>query len=771
IAGSSVQVEYGHNNALLPADYLTFSLCLTRENYGGCVKTLPITGVGSVAGIGGVGTKESITVPADVAPGAYYLRLEGRRSGIQVNSAAWINRYSEAYSTGVINVLPANTIVQPPPVNPISPPSDITLPGTVCTDLLTNLQNGSQDTPTRTDVRKLQTFLTATRDFHFAGVLGYYGRITENAVKAFQGRYVLLSGTGHDTAGVVGPLTRAKIKDLTCPKPDRPVDDHSVINPPPVNPTTRRLNVIVAGTAANLGIVQSSPVGISCGTDCIENYNSQTGTVTLTHNIPVGVTFVGWSGCASMTGNNCNILMDGNKTVTATFNTISTVTRTISGTLGAIGATVAITGGGSCSVTGSSYTYTCVGIPNGASVVITPSKTGGAFTPPARTYSSVVSSVSNLNFTFTANTVTPPPLTTRPTQILIRQSNNSSVGGATVRVTDAGATVFSTATASSGLTPTYNLELNKNYGIQVSANGFQSNSGNFSVPSGATLHTYSLVLTHTSTTNQPANPTTYLLSVSKNGTGLGTVTGGVSCGTSCSHSYNSGSPVTLTATPFTGSTFAGWSGCNSTSGTTCTVMMDGVKSVTSTFNTVSAPPPAPTPTGTLTVSKAGAGFGTVTSSLSGIDCGSTCAYNFNLNSTITLTATPASGSSFGNWPSGCTSTNGNVCTVTMNATKTVAVTFVSNTASTQPIGVRAVIKSNATNVAISGASVSVLINGTTYNLGLTDASGYSPLSPSVAMPSQPVTFTVSKSGYSTQTFTVSVPANPSGSIWATTLKI
>jgi len=53
----------------------------------------------------------------------------------------------------------------------------------------------------------------------------------------------------------------------------------------------------------------------------------------------------------------------------------------------------------------------------------------------------------------------------------------------------------------------------------------------------------------------------YTLTVSKAGTGAGTVTAsGITCGTDCSESLDEGTVVTLTATPATGSIFTGWSG-------------------------------------------------------------------------------------------------------------------------------------------------------------------------------------------------------------------
>jgi hypothetical protein len=84
-----------------------------------------------------------------------------------------------------------------------------------------------------------------------------------------------------------------------------------------------------------------------------------------------------------------------------------------------------------------------------------------------------------------------------------------------------------------------------------------------------------------------SNPGTFTLSVTKAGTGSGTVTSapsGINCGSTCSANYSSGASVTLTATAASGSTFAGWSGACTGTGT-CAVSMTAARSVTATFNT------------------------------------------------------------------------------------------------------------------------------------------------------------------------------------------
>jgi hypothetical protein len=86
----------------------------------------------------------------------------------------------------------------------------------------------------------------------------------------------------------------------------------------------------------------------------------------------------------------------------------------------------------------------------------------------------------------------------------------------------------------------------------------------------------------------PAGPQP-ILTVSFAGSGTGSVTGGVSCSTpsSCSDQFTTGSTVVLTATATGTSSFAGWSGCSSTSGvngSVCTVLLENNLTVTATFN-------------------------------------------------------------------------------------------------------------------------------------------------------------------------------------------
>lgn len=92
--------------------------------------------------------------------------------------------------------------------------------------------------------------------------------------------------------------------------------------------------------------------------------------------------------------------------------------------------------------------------------------------------------------------------------------------------------------------------------------------------------------TGTITDDDSGTPVNYSLSVSKAGTGSGTVTSspsGISCGATCSANYANGTTVTLTASASSGSTFSGWSGACTGTGS-CVVSMSAARSVTATFD-------------------------------------------------------------------------------------------------------------------------------------------------------------------------------------------
>ena len=107
------------------------------------------------------------------------------------------------------------------------------------------------------------------------------------------------------------------------------------------------------------------------------------------------------------------------------------------------------------------------------------------------------------------------------------------------------------------------------------------------------------------------------LVVTKFGLGAGTVTSapaGIDCGIACAAAFPDAATVTLAATPAPGSTFAGWFGDCSGTGS-CQVTLTGVKLVGAQFDLLAPPPEHPTVT--LAAAPATVLFGRATT-LSGV---------------------------------------------------------------------------------------------------------------------------------------------------------
>jgi streptogramin lyase len=136
----------------------------------------------------------------------------------------------------------------------------------------------------------------------------------------------------------------------------------------------------------------------------------------------------------------------------------------------------------------------------------------------------------------------------------------------------------------------------------------------------------------------------FLLTVTREGQGSGTVTSdepaGISCGADCEEAYAAGTDVTLSASAAAGSVFSGWSGACTGTGT-CSVRLTGNTSVTATFTLL---PPTVTTVAPAAGSVAGGTPLTITGtnflspatvSVGGVSAGNVVVVN---NSTITAVA-------------------------------------------------------------------------------------------------------------------------------------
>jgi hypothetical protein len=228
----------------------------------------------------------------------------------------------------------------------------------------------------------------------------------------------------------------------------------------------------------------------------------------------------------------------------------------------------------------------------------------------------------------------------------------------------------------------YNAAINPSFGSAIGGRAaWTGNSGGFvtttvNLPAAATGHNVQFRFRMVSDINVAstgwridsvsldARP---LLSVTKNGSGAGTVSSspaGIDCGATCASRYNDGTSVTLTATPAAGSRFAAWSGAGCSGTGTCTVAMNANTAVTATFVALR----------TLTVIVSGKA-GTVTSNPAGINCSSgTCSAQFDDGTPVTLTSAPSGKNRFGGWGGDCSGTV-KTCALTMSANHAATAAF------------------------------------------------------------------------------------------------
>ncbi len=76
--------------------------------------------------------------------------------------------------------------------------------------------------------------------------------------------------------------------------------------------------LMVQKQGSGQGTVLSTPVGISCGSDCSEVYFNGT-LVTLFASATSGSEFTGWSSCPLANGDECLTSMETSQTITANF--------------------------------------------------------------------------------------------------------------------------------------------------------------------------------------------------------------------------------------------------------------------------------------------------------------------------------------------------------------------------------------------------------------------------------------------------------------------
>jgi cellulose 1,4-beta-cellobiosidase len=208
----------------------------------------------------------------------------------------------------------------------------------------------------------------------------------------------------------------------------------------------------------------------------------------------------------------------------------------------------------------------------------TGTNTCAAAPPAVTTLTAQVVSSSQINLSW--NAVTPPA--------------NCSVTYNVYRSTTNGFTPSTSNQIASGLTTTTRNDT----GLTASTTYYYAVQATDSAGSAA--------VARVNATTSNGTGTSFALTVTKGGTGAGTVTSsptGISCGSTCSATFASTVTVTLTATATSG-TFTSWGGACQGATATCTVAMSQARSVSATFTAGTTTGPCSNPI-TLTSGNSG----------------------------------------------------------------------------------------------------------------------------------------------------------------------
>ena len=392
-----------------------------------------------------------------------------------------------------------------------------------------------------------------------------------------------------------------------------------------------------------MGTVTSSPAGIDCGAACSQQFPSGT-MVTLTATPESGSTFAGWSGACVGT-DACTVTVDAATTVTASFALPNSLI-------------VVLAGDGSGDVTSNPAGIDCGTqcshqYPPNTTVTLTASAlTGSSFAGFSGGGCNGIGSC--------AVTVGAAQVVTATFSKTLYALTVTRTGSGTGTVTSAPAGID----CGSDCTEPYGY----NDMVTLTATS-DANSVFAGWTGGGCTGTGACVVTVTTSTDVAAQFTArHTLTVVPTGAGTGTVTSnpsGINCGVDCNEVYTEGQTVTLTPSAAQGSTFAGWSGCDSVTGNVCSVTMSADKTVHATFATA---------TYTLAVTVSPSTGGDVTSMTdNNINCGPTCSATYAFNAMVSLSATPRLGFVFSSWSGACTGTT--TCSVMMTANKSVTATF------------------------------------------------------------------------------------------------
>lgn len=360
--------------------------------------------------------------------------------------------------------------------------------------------------------------------------------------------------------------------------------------------TLKTYDLDLSATGDGSGTLATTPGAISLSYDgsastgtAADTFDENTN-VELTASPDAGVDFTGWSGDVpggSSTANPLTVTMDQARRLTATFRQSK---YTINGTIKDYSGTpisdvnVAMTGSTTAdTTTGNNGTYSFT-IERGSAVTITPSKTDHGFTPSEAT-------VGDLQQNETRDFTGASLATVSLTSIGSVESRSAAASGSVDNNGGAAVTERGIVYAKHTVPTTADNKVSRGSGT----GSFSATLQNLSPDTLYYVRAYAINSAGTSYSGEDTFTTLpqRTLSIAVQGNGAGSVSadqgdigitydGSTSTGTS-SEQFDSGTRVTLTASPDEGSVFKGWSGGATESATSLTMTLDTDRDVTATF--------------------------------------------------------------------------------------------------------------------------------------------------------------------------------------------